>query len=110
MIRPIEMQMLLPRTESVGNTQQNENQRVVNENVNAAKEVAKEVKHNSETVIKKDANEFAEYRYDASEQGNGTYGNPKKRNRKRKQDAEKEEQDKDKFNANDRQPRINIQI
>lgn len=110
MIRPIEMQMLLPRTESVGNTQQYENQRVVNENVNAAKEVAKEVKHNSETVIKKDANEFAEYQYDASEQGNGTYSNPRKGNRKRKQDVEKEEADKDNFNTNDRQPRINIQI
>lgn len=110
MIRPLEMQMLLPRTESVGNTQQYENQRVVNENVNAAKEVAKEVKHNSETVIKKDANEFAEYQYDASEQGNGTYSNPRKGNRKRKQDAEKEEADKDNFNTNDRQPRINIQI
>lgn len=111
MIRPIEMQMLLPRTESVGNTQQYENQRVVNENTNAANEVAKEVKHNSETVIKKDANEFAEYQYDASEQGNGTYSNPRKRNRKRKQDAEKEGQDK-KINTktNDKQPRINIQI
>lgn len=104
------MQMLLPRTESVGNIQQTENQRVVNENVNAAKEVAKEVKHNSETVIKKDANEFAEYQYDASQQGNGTYSNPGKRNRKRKQGVEKEEQDKDKFDTNDRQPRINIQI
>ncbi len=69
MIRPIEMQMLLPRTESVGNNQQHENQRVVNENTYAANEVAKEVKHNSETVIKKDANEFAEYQYDAKEEG-----------------------------------------
>lgn len=110
MIRPIEMQMLLPRTESVGNTQQQENQRVVNENVNAAKEVAKEVKHNSETVIKKDANEFAEYQYDASEEGNGTYRNPQKRNRKRRQDAKEETKDKGKQSIDDKQPRINIQI
>lgn len=110
MIRPIEMQMLLPRTESVGNTQQQENQRVVNENVNAAEEVAKEVKHNSETVIKKDANEFADYQYDASEEGNGTYRNPRKRNRKRRQDAQEEAQDKRKQSIDDKQPRINIQI
>ena len=36
MIRPVEMQMLLPRTESVGSTQQYENQKVVNENAYAA--------------------------------------------------------------------------
>lgn len=112
MIRPIEMQMLLPRTESVGNTQQHENQRVVNENINAAKEVEKEVKHNSETVIKKDANEFADYQYDASEEGNGTYRNPRKGDRKRRKnaDAEEEERDKGKRIIDDKQPRINIQI
>lgn len=110
MIRPIEIQMLLPRTESVGNNQHFENQRVLNENTHAAKEVAKEVKHNSETVIKKDANEFAEYQYDAKEKGNGTYKNPK-RNRKNKEKSLNEimdESTQDEFN--EMQPRINIQI
>lgn len=111
MIRPIEMQMLLPRTESVGTDQHHENQRVVNENSFAANEVAKEVKHNSETVIKKDPNEFAEYQYDAKEEGNGTYQNPQKR-RKKKQIIEEQEE-----GANlqwkkqqEKSPRVNIQI
>ena len=110
MIRPIEMQMLLPRTESVGNTQQFENQRIVNENSFAATQVAKEVKHNSETVIPKDANEFAEYQYDAKEEGNGTYQDPRKRSARQKKD-ELDESENDAMNtANDKQPRINIQI
>ena len=111
MIRPIEMQMLLPRTESVGNTQQFENQRVVNENAFAANQVAKEVKHNSETVIPKDANEFAEYQYDAKEEGNGTYQNPRKQ-KKRRQEDELDEEYLENTNkkADDKQPRINIQI
>lgn len=112
MINPLHMQMLLPQTESVGNTQHHENQSVVNTNLNAANEVAKEVKHNSETVIKKDANQFAEYQYDASEQGNGTYSNPrrkKKRQQSLKEDEKKEQPVKDTV-ANDKQPRINIQI
>lgn len=109
MIRPIEMQMLLPRTESVGNTQHQENQRVVNENINAANEVAKEVKHNSETVIKKDANQFAEYQYDASEEGNGTYSNPRKRGKKKKS-SEEENKKQAEPKEEDQQPRINIQI
>ena len=110
MIRPIEMQMLLPRSESVGNTQHQENQRVVNENMNAANEVAKEVKHNSETVIKKDANQFAEYQYDASEEGNGTYSNPRKRGKKKKSSKDEEEQQTESREEGNKQPRINIQI
>lgn len=110
MIRPIEMQMLLPRSESVGNTQHQENQRVVNENINAANEVAKEVKHNSETVIPKDANQFAEYQYDASEEGNGTYSNPRKRGRKKKSSEDEKEQQTEPREEENKQPRINIQI
>lgn len=112
MIRPVEMQMLLPRTESVGNTQQHENQRMVNENTFAANEVAKEVKHNSETVISKDANQLAEFQYDAREEGNGTYGNPRKRKRRQGQSDEETEQKElsDVVTENDKQPRINIQI
>lgn len=110
MIRPIEMQMLLPRSESVGNTHQQEIQRVINDNSHAATQVAKEVKHNSETVIKKDANEFAEYKYDAKEQGNGTYQNPRKQKQnKQEEDAEEYQQDSRKA-VMDRQPRINIEI
>lgn len=111
MIRPIEMQMLLPRTESVGSSQQHENQRVVNENTYAANEVAREVKHNSETVIKKDANEFAEYQYDAKEEGNGTYQNPRRQKRNKKETKEADDIDKIEGKAKEnKHPRINIQI
>jgi hypothetical protein len=113
MIRPVEMQMLLPRTESVGQTQQSENQRVVNENTYAANEVAKEVQHNSESVIPKDANEFAQYQYDAREEGNGTYDNPRKRKKRQGAKGDLSDEDKDMENEpgeNGKQPRINIQI
>ncbi|MDE6435311.1 MAG: hypothetical protein K2L07_13900 [Lachnospiraceae bacterium] len=112
MIRPVEMQMLLPRTESVGNTPQHENQRVVNENTFAANEVAKEVKHNSETVIRKDGNQLAEFQYDAREEGNGTYKKPKKRKRQQKQSDDEPEKNEssDERMGSDKQPRINIQI
>lgn len=110
MIRPIEMQMLLPRTESVGTTQQHENQRVVNENAFAAREVAKEVKHQSETVIKKDANEFAEYHYDAKEEGRGTYQNPRKKRGSGKGQDSVEQMDSDGKKEVNQEPRVNIQI
>lgn len=112
MITPIQMQMVLPHSETVGNTQQFENQRVVNENTFAANQLAKEVKHNSETVIPKDANEFVEYQYDAKEEGNGTYSNPRKKKHSPKQEDELEEQENtSSINySNDKQPRVNIQI
>lgn len=111
MIRPIEMQMLLPRTESVGTNQHQANQHGVNANMHAASEVAKEVKHNSETVIKKDANEFADYKYDAKEEGNGTYQNPRRQNKRKQDEEDKDSVLKESFGAVDKkQPRINIQI
>lgn len=110
MIRPVEMQMLLPQTENVGSTQQHENQRVVNENTHAAQEVAKEVKHNSDTVIRKEQNEFDEYKYDAKEKGNGTYQDPRKRSRNKKHSNEEDDTDTKEEDLQAKQPRINIQI
>ena len=113
MISPIHMQMTLPQSETAGNTRQFENQRVVNNNSFAANEVAKEVQHNSQTVIAKDPNQFAQYRYDAKEKGNGTYQDPRKRKRQSREDDENldENQDADvAYYNNEKQPRVNIQI
>ena len=109
MIRPIEMQMLLPRTESVGTEKHFENRQIVNENNFAANEVQKEVQHNSETVIQKDANQFAEYQYDAKEEGNGTYRESRRRRREKEQNKG-EEAAKEESGWSEQQPRINIQI
>lgn len=110
MIRPIEMQMLLPRTESVGTEKHFENRQIVNENNFAANEVQKEVQHNSETVIKKDANQFAEYQYDAKEEGNGTYKDSRRRRRKKEQPENEEIPTETSVRDEKQQPRINIQI
>lgn len=109
MIRPIEMQMLLPRTESVGTEKHFENRQIVNENNFAANEVQKEVQHNSETVIQKDANQFAEYQYDAKEEGNGTYRESRRRRREKEQNKG-EEAATEESGWSEQQPRINIQI
>lgn len=110
MIRPIEMQMLLPQTESVGTEKHFENRQVVNENHFAANEVQKEVQHNSETVIKKDANEFADYQYDAKEEGNGTYHESRRRRREKEQEKEHDDVAASAVREERQQPRINIQI
>ena len=110
MIRPIQMQMLVPQTENVGTDKIHEQQKVMNTNIEAANEVAKEVQHNSEAVIQKDPNAFTEYKYDAREEGNGTYQNPRKRKKKSSDDSD-ENDNNDVKKANKKEPpRVNIQI
>lgn len=116
MIRPIEMQMLIPRTESVANTHQHEIQHGMNVNANAAMEVVKGEQRLSETVVSKEEKEFDTYQYDAKEEGNakysGKHSKKKKSSSKESKDASaNNESDSDSsYDKSDFQPRINIQI
>lgn len=91
MIRPVEMQMLVQRTDSVSHVQQQDNQRASQENFQFSNQMEKEIKHQQESVIKKNDSELAEYRYDAKEKGNGNYKGKDKKNKKKKQDADNKE-------------------
>ena len=105
------MQMILPRTESVGTEKQVEQQKIVNANSDAANEVAKEIQHNSEAVIQKDPNAFTDYKYDAKEEGNGTYRRPKKRKQQQDDDSKESVDDnKEGLSMKKEPPRVNIQI
>ncbi len=114
MIRPIEMQMILPRSESVGNMQQNEMQHAVTVNNNAATEVLKNEQRLSETIVKKEEKQFDTFQYDAKEEGNGNYKNTNKRKKGSKtSQPEKSSSHLDvtkQENRQDVQPRIDIQI
>lgn len=113
MIRPIEMQMLLPRTESYGQSQHNENQKSVSMNLNAANEVAKEVKLSSESIRKKEELEFEYNPYDIEEEKKEKKKRRKKSSESNLKDSEDEKHlDDEKFedSYNNQQPRVNIQI
>lgn len=114
MIRPIEMQMLLPRTESVGTMQQNENQHIMNTNLNAASEVQKHEQELSQTVVEKEDKQFDTYRYDASEEGNNQYKGKRRKNKSNSSKESSLEQDEDSSmeveEAKEFQPRINFNI
>ncbi len=93
MIRPVEMQMILPQANQVGIQQHNQNQHAAVQSAQGTTELAKEVKQQSETVIPKEDPDLMEYRYDAKEKGNNSYdGQPGKR-KKRRQETEAEEKD-----------------
>ncbi len=94
MIRPVDMQMILPQANQVGMQQHNANQHAAVQNAQSATQLAKEVKQNSETIIPKEEPELMEYRYDAKEKGNNSYdGQFAKRRRKKREDDKKNEND-----------------
>ncbi len=105
MIRPVEMQMLIPNSQTVSNVQHNENQRPVQQNMLTAEQVAKEVKHNSDSIIQKDTVNIRDYRYDAKEKGNGEYHGDGGKKRDKKQE------DKNNDKKSDKEPvRVNFDI
>ena len=73
MIRPVDMQMILPQTNNVSTQQHNANQHAVLQNAQGSAELAKEVRQQSEAVISKEDSELLEYRYDAKEKGKNEY-------------------------------------
>lgn len=114
MMRPIEMQMLLPRSESVGNMQQNEIQHAANVNSNAANEVVKNEQKLSEAVVEKEEKQFDTYQYDAKEEGNGKYRGSKGKQKRKSmfsgETASNPSSDTEEIDKTEVQPRINIQI
>lgn len=89
MIRPVEMQMILPQTNNVSTQHHNANQHAVLQNAQGSAELAKEVRQQSEAVIPKKDPELMEYRYDAKEKGNNAYeGKRQKKKKRRETDSE----------------------
>lgn len=95
MIRPIEMQMSINRTDSLSQIRQQENQRAVQEHMQFGQQVEKQVKKQQEIVIKKDSASFNEHKYDAKEKGNNEY---QKRQNKNPKKVTKEDEKQEKEN------------
>lgn len=96
MIRPVEMQMILPQANQVGIQQHNENQHAAVQSAQGTNELAKEVKQSSETVIPKEDPNLLEFGYDAKEKGSNTYDDFFKRRRKKRQEKETSDEEKNK--------------
>ncbi len=103
MIRPVEMQMLIPQTETVSHVQQQNNQRTLTDQSVAVNQVEKEVKEQSDTVIQKDTVEIRDYKHDAKEKGDNEYSGDGGRHRKKKNEADNKEDTKE-------TPRVNFDI
>ena len=103
MIGQVPLQMLVPHTDTVSQSQQNVNQRATVENAQAMQTMQRHVEQAKDTVIPKDTLELHDYRYDASKEGNQKYQD----RRRKKRDAEGQDSD-----AQDAEPvkRVNFNI
>ncbi len=106
MIGQVPLQMLIPHTDTVSQTQQNVNQRATVENSQAVQTMEKHVEQAKDTVIPKDTLELHDYRYDASEEGNNKYQDRRRKKRQEEQAEDEAEDEKKK----ELQPRMNFDI
>ncbi len=107
MIGQVPLQMLIPHTDTVSQTQQNANQRAAVESTQAMQTMEKHVEQARDTVIPKDTLELTQYNYDAKEEGRNKYEDRRKK-KKGRQASEKNEQEKQDTVGG--QPRVNINI
>lgn len=99
MIRPLDMQMILPQANQVGMQQHTANQHSAVQSAQGAAELAKEIQHTAESVIPKEDPDLMEYRYDAKEKGNNSYEGQKRKRKRRDQEEEPQEDAKGKTEA-----------
>ncbi len=84
MIRPVELQGVVQRSQDISSMRQGENIRPAVEQANINIQQNKNYQQRSEQVNTKDNAELTEKRYDAKEKGSNEYENPNGNNSKRK--------------------------
>ncbi|MFP4697276.1 MAG: hypothetical protein ACLFMO_01075 [Eubacteriales bacterium] len=83
-IRPIDMQVLVPRTQQIAHQKQAENQKSSLDQSFASNYMNKSVKKDSQSVKETNQNEKSNKRFDAKEKGNQSYQQNKNKTKKRK--------------------------
>lgn len=97
MIRPVEMQMILPQVNQVGMQQHTADQHASIQSAQGTNELTKTVEQNAETVIPKEDPSLMEFGYDAREKGKNSYDDffaKRRKKRHEKETAEAEERDR----------------
>lgn len=84
MIRPVEIQGVVQRSQDISTMRQGENTRPAVEQANINIQQNKNIQQRSEQVNRKEDPEHTEKRYDAKEKGSNEYENPNGNNNKKK--------------------------
>ncbi len=85
-IRPLDMQVMVPRLQEVSRMRQLENQRPNIDQGNIAQSSQKEIKHQNSSVAQSNEDQEMDNQPDAKEEGQNAYGYQKPKERKLKND------------------------
>ena len=92
MITPIEMYTMVPKSQEVSNIHSQNNAKNVAMQQNGMQELASEARHHEQQVVQTTSSQNPEYRYDAKEQGNGSYQDGQKKKKKKEDESEHTEE------------------
>jgi len=98
MITPIEMYTMVPKSQEVSMLHSNANAKNVAMQQEGMQELNHQAHQNTQQTVQATAAENPEYRYDAKEQGNGSYSS-KKKNKKKKEDESEDYEEKNKSDS-----------
>ena len=93
MITPIEMYTMVPKSAEVSNLHSQANAKTDAQHHNVVQQMTNEIRHNDQQVVHMTSAENPEYRYDAKEQGNGSYQDQNKKKKKKENGSEPGEND-----------------
>lgn len=85
-ITPIEMYTMVPKSQEASHLRQGELSRMAGQQAETVQSFEKEIRQNSQQTVKMSESENPEYRYDAKEKGNGSYGNSGKGKKEKKKE------------------------
>ncbi len=88
MITPIEMYTMVPKSQEVSTLHSQANAKTDAQHHNVVQQMANEIRHNDQQVVHMTSAENPEYRYDAKEQGNGSYSEQNKKKKKKENESE----------------------
>ena len=83
MITPIEMYSMVPKSQEASMIHSTANAKHAAQQQEGMQEIAQQARQNTQQTVQTTAAEYAEYRYDAKEKGNGTYSRDGKNKKKK---------------------------
>ncbi|MEE1343133.1 MAG: hypothetical protein U0L23_10540 [Lachnospiraceae bacterium] len=81
-IRPVHMQMEVSRSQEISKLAQERNQKGTTDQQQFMSHMDKEIRHQSESVVKKSESDLYEKRFDAKEKGSNQYEDKRKKKKK----------------------------
>ena len=79
MITPIEMYSMVPKSQEASMVHSAQNAKHVAQQQSGMQEIAREARQNTQQIVHTTSAENPDYRYDAKEQGNGSYSSGEKK-------------------------------